>query len=707
MVDEEEKEILITEEALVKARETTDQLTVLVLKDMVVALNETKLKLLLNIKDLKQQLNQHKEDQADIYYYLNKKCDDAYETISNLEDQLLTEQSDREQSERLYERRISELQNNSFLTENKLQSKIRDLEDKLALLKDFVDKKDESEKLLENLIQTLESERKQFTKNANEIETRFLRDREKLKSEYHKNLQSAKTSMAEQVHEKLSKSTKKTKIINTHLSKELHQQTIEANKVLQVSYKIEEKDRDLKIECDLLRDAEKELVQRLASYQRIIKQLNTKVSEDEILLQDSKRNFQACIVKKDEEISSLKENMNSMGKSFDLEINKIDSVILFLANKFSHVKSQNHKKKFNQSIDSISIYSNNLESESNSDKVLLELIDALVDKYPDRFAQRVMQASHQHTLANAELDDAFADSIEDTFLPSLSQKSSLSFGEFESEVLSSPTILIAPPPRGLSKGSSRYGIRSSHRPRSMSPGSEIDLLTGYKSVGVQTNLSLENSSFVSKVPPPIQFRKSNNYSRKQNFSNFNASYEFEEQSVAHTEPNFQGDRNPGNSISDELDTKSLSAIPGNNIFAMKKSGNMKKVKAAQINPGELQLLTSKDYFRRKTNVGKTGIYANAMDVIKNARIDVDRYRSIGDQSIGISGISVNSGVSSHENSRSRSVKSKELSRPSQSSANKLEDAEILELLASHNNLLDDENLATGRSSVTLSPRLNL
>ena len=51
----------------------TEILNIQILQDTIKSLEETKLKLLLTIQELKDQLAQQKEDQADIYYYLNKK----------------------------------------------------------------------------------------------------------------------------------------------------------------------------------------------------------------------------------------------------------------------------------------------------------------------------------------------------------------------------------------------------------------------------------------------------------------------------------------------------------------------------------------------------------------------------------------------------------------------------------------------------------
>jgi len=51
-----------------------------------------------------------KADQADIYYFLQKKLDDNYNNLSELEDQILQEQADRERAEEAYEGRIRELE---------------------------------------------------------------------------------------------------------------------------------------------------------------------------------------------------------------------------------------------------------------------------------------------------------------------------------------------------------------------------------------------------------------------------------------------------------------------------------------------------------------------------------------------------------------------------------------------------------------------
>jgi len=106
----------------------SDLLTLGALRDDVAVLEDDKAKLLIALQESRDQLKQQKTDQADIYYYLNKKCDESFEVIASLEEQLLHEQSDREVSEKSYESRPEEMRLASSNTESKLQAKISDLE---------------------------------------------------------------------------------------------------------------------------------------------------------------------------------------------------------------------------------------------------------------------------------------------------------------------------------------------------------------------------------------------------------------------------------------------------------------------------------------------------------------------------------------------------------------------------------------------------
>lgn len=194
------------------------------LREMVNNLEETKLKLLLNIKELKEKLGQQKDDQTDIYYYLNKKCDESFEVIASLEEQILNEQADREIAEKLYENKLEELRNSAQSNETKLSTKIVELENRLEMLSTFSDTKDETERNLKNLMNKLEEERTQFSVNAESMENKFLLEREKLRKSYDVKYENIKKELELSIDGKLTKKTKKTQVMNIIMKKELDSQ---------------------------------------------------------------------------------------------------------------------------------------------------------------------------------------------------------------------------------------------------------------------------------------------------------------------------------------------------------------------------------------------------------------------------------------------------------------------------------------------------
>ena len=107
------------------------------LQSTVAELEQKKLELLQTIEDLKKTVDQQKGDQSDIYYYLNKKCDESFEVIAALEEQLVTEQSEREAAEKIYETKIEEIRSTASLSEAKLNGKIIELENRLEMLNAF------------------------------------------------------------------------------------------------------------------------------------------------------------------------------------------------------------------------------------------------------------------------------------------------------------------------------------------------------------------------------------------------------------------------------------------------------------------------------------------------------------------------------------------------------------------------------------------
>ena len=97
LYDENGQEYHITNEAI----KAGVDLSVGMMHDVLAEVEEQKKRLLLRIAELTKDKETQHLDHQDVYYYLNKKLDDNFETISSLEEQIINEQGDREISEGL------------------------------------------------------------------------------------------------------------------------------------------------------------------------------------------------------------------------------------------------------------------------------------------------------------------------------------------------------------------------------------------------------------------------------------------------------------------------------------------------------------------------------------------------------------------------------------------------------------------------------
>lgn len=84
------------------------------LRDIIKELQDTKLKLIVQVDELKEQIKTQRADHTDVYFYLNKKCDDAFETIESLEIQILKEHDERSKHESELNRYIDELKHKAL-----------------------------------------------------------------------------------------------------------------------------------------------------------------------------------------------------------------------------------------------------------------------------------------------------------------------------------------------------------------------------------------------------------------------------------------------------------------------------------------------------------------------------------------------------------------------------------------------------------------
>jgi hypothetical protein len=149
--------------------------------NMLKSSEESKLALTMNVKSLKDEITQQKADQTDMYYYLNKKCDDSFEVISSLEEQLLSEQSDREVSEKMYENKVEHLTRELNDEKITLNTKISKLEKELEGVQKFVVLKGSMEREIADLKRGLEKERFKCKSVVADMEQQWTLERNRLR----------------------------------------------------------------------------------------------------------------------------------------------------------------------------------------------------------------------------------------------------------------------------------------------------------------------------------------------------------------------------------------------------------------------------------------------------------------------------------------------------------------------------------------------
>ena len=166
LVNEDGKEYTITPEAI----KFSESLTVAMAHDVVMDVESQKKRLLLRIAQLIEEGKEKDADHQDVYYYLNRKLDNNFDTISALEEQILNEQDEREVEEQKLERKIEELEGQLLTEENKANVKIRDLETRLDLIKEFSDNRDQYMEKQRALEAELELHKEKSKKELEELE---------------------------------------------------------------------------------------------------------------------------------------------------------------------------------------------------------------------------------------------------------------------------------------------------------------------------------------------------------------------------------------------------------------------------------------------------------------------------------------------------------------------------------------------------------
>jgi hypothetical protein len=353
----------------------------IVLSDTVQALEEGKLTLALAVKSLKENLEQHKQDARDVYYYLNKKCDDSYEVIAQLEEQLLTEQADREVAEKRYEEQILHDQRVNNLEQDRLHATISKQSEKLTGLDDFLDQKEGMEEEMAVLKATLQKEREQNKTVLKELDLSWTIERDKLRKGYHRDLAALRQEMDDKLVGKMTEKTINIHTRNNQMSAELHHQSKQADQVLIYNQMTVDRDRQLRVDLELAAAAEQEMSKKLGMYQRVLKELNAKMTAAE----DAQKQLS-------DSYAALEKSNNNLREDNAKLIDNSRNSLQYRAGKVVHfalatLKGMVGDDEFRGIIEGHLL--KDIQSEQNIGKkheaTLVKLIRLLINKYPDQF----------------------------------------------------------------------------------------------------------------------------------------------------------------------------------------------------------------------------------------------------------------------------------------------------------------------------------
>lgn len=201
-------------------------LEVSLLREYVEQLEQQRLAMTQKTAELKAENEQRAKDQADVYFYLNKKLDDNYDVINSLEEQIIREQNEREISEKEYENALEAAQAKLVSEEGRYKSKIFELEDKLEQVRDFVGRRGELEEELSNLKALLENERVDFKERYDQLDRARLLEKKQMRDEFEIEIATIQKNHKADIESKLSRKAKKSNILNTMYKKELKYQVL-------------------------------------------------------------------------------------------------------------------------------------------------------------------------------------------------------------------------------------------------------------------------------------------------------------------------------------------------------------------------------------------------------------------------------------------------------------------------------------------------
>lgn len=229
--------------------------------------------------ELTRELKKQKEDQADIFEYLNGQITEKTTTIMKLEESVHTLEEEVASITNDMESKLL-LKEEEAAAQREVSSKqIDELRVALEELNDFQKHKEGLERESAETKRSLEEERQVHQRELSDLERHHVQEKDRLKREMLVKLKETKTALNKLTADQLDMTTKRTIAENAQMSTELAWQSKETERLMRRGDVLGEENKKLKREVALHKQTEEEFARKSNGFQQTIQTLLARLNE--------------------------------------------------------------------------------------------------------------------------------------------------------------------------------------------------------------------------------------------------------------------------------------------------------------------------------------------------------------------------------------------------------------------------------------------
>eukprot|EP00656_Telonema_subtile_P050177 TRINITY_DN642_c0_g1_i3.p1 TRINITY_DN642_c0_g1~~TRINITY_DN642_c0_g1_i3.p1 ORF type:complete len:503 (-),score=168.91 TRINITY_DN642_c0_g1_i3:88-1596(-) len=302
-------------------------------------------------KKLEYDLLTQKEDQVDIFTYLNTELSKRVEQVASLENQIQAMALAQEKWEKETQQEFSQIRADHDAIISELNRKISEYKSELEDLQDFTKHKNALENKLREVESELGQEHDKHMISLTDLERKHAQDREKIKRDYHERLEADKSELLQKINKQLEFTTRRTMQENEMMTSELAYQNKQTEKIVRGNDRFHSDQMAMKREMELLKQAEEELVKKNQKFQKTIKLLQIKLAATQAdstkadTMQDNHQKSAAEeLIKQEETSSALNDKLQAMRHKHTLANRERDAVKAQLDDSRAEVKRMRELK---------------------------------------------------------------------------------------------------------------------------------------------------------------------------------------------------------------------------------------------------------------------------------------------------------------------------------------------------------------------------